>query len=78
MPELDGWQVLERIRELSDVPVMMLTASTGELRRPRLKQGADDYLTKPFGRQELVARIEAILRRARLPASRDMRCSRTG
>jgi DNA-binding response OmpR family regulator len=65
MPVLDGWQVLERIRELSDTPVLMLTASTGELDKVRgLREGADDYLTKPFGRQELVARIEAILRRS--------------
>src|SRR5215217_4355090 len=66
LPDLDGWQILERIRELSDVPVLMLTANTGELDKVRgLRGGADDYLTKPFGRQELVARLEAILRRAR-------------
>lgn len=65
MPELDGFQTLERIRDLSDVPVLMLTAHNGELERVRgLKAGADDYLGKPFGRQELVARIEALLRRA--------------
>jgi DNA-binding response OmpR family regulator len=65
MPELDGWQTLERIRELGDVPVLMLTASTDELEVVKgLRAGADDYLTKPFGRQELVARVEAILRRA--------------
>jgi DNA-binding response OmpR family regulator len=66
MPELDGWQTLERIRDLSDVPVMMLTARGGELERVRgLQSGADDYLVKPFGRQELVARVQALLRRAR-------------
>ena len=65
MPVLDGWQTLERIRHLSDVPVMMLTARDGELEKVRgLKAGADDYVTKPFGRQELVARVEALLRRA--------------
>jgi DNA-binding response OmpR family regulator len=65
MPELDGWQTLERIRDLSDVPVLMLTARGTELERVRgLKAGADDYMTKPFGRQELVARVEALLRRA--------------
>src|ERR687887_536968 len=65
MPELDGWQTLERIRDLSDVPVLMLTARGAELERVRgLKAGADDYMTKPFGRQELVARVEALLRRA--------------
>jgi DNA-binding response OmpR family regulator len=65
MPELDGWQTLERIRDLSDVPVMMLTARGEELERVRgLKAGADDYVTKPFGRQELVARVQALLRRS--------------
>jgi DNA-binding response OmpR family regulator len=65
MPELDGWQTLERIRDLSEVPVMMLTARAGELEKVRgLKGGADDYLTKPFGRQELLARVEALLRRS--------------
>jgi DNA-binding response OmpR family regulator len=65
MPELDGWQTLERIRDLSDVPVVMLTARTAELEKVRgLKAGADDYVAKPFGRQELLARVEALLRRA--------------
>src|SRR2546430_1363904 len=65
MPELDGWQTLERIRDLSDVPVLMLTARGDELERVRgLKAGADDYVVKPFGRQELVARVQALLRRA--------------
>ena len=65
MPELDGWQTLERIRDVSDVPVVMLTARAAELEKVRgLKAGADDYVTKPFGRQELLARVEAHLRRA--------------
>jgi DNA-binding response OmpR family regulator len=65
MPGLDGWATLERIRELSDVPVVMLTARSEELEKTRgLRAGADDYVTKPFGRQELLARIEALLRRA--------------
>jgi DNA-binding response OmpR family regulator len=65
MPELDGWQTLERIRDLSEVPVVMLTARAGELEKVRgLKGGADDYVTKPFGRQELLARVEALLRRS--------------
>jgi DNA-binding response OmpR family regulator len=64
LPKLDGWQVLERIRELSEVPVLMLTASGGELDKVRgLRGGADDYLTKPFSHEELLARVEAILRR---------------
>jgi DNA-binding response OmpR family regulator len=65
MPEIDGWQTLERIRDVSDVPVVMLTARAAELERVRgLKAGADDYVTKPFGRQELLARVEAHVRRA--------------
>jgi DNA-binding response OmpR family regulator len=65
MPGLDGWKTLERIRELSDVPVVMLTAKATELEKTRgLRAGADDYVTKPFGRQELLARVEALLRRA--------------
>jgi DNA-binding response OmpR family regulator len=68
MPELDGWQTLERIRDLSDVPVLMLTARAGELDKVRgLRSGADDYVTKPFGRQELLARVEALLRRTSGP-----------
>jgi DNA-binding response OmpR family regulator len=65
MPAMDGWMTLERIRELSDVPVVMLTARSTELEKTRgLRAGADDYVTKPFGRQELLARIEGLLRRA--------------
>src|SRR5919204_5090524 len=68
MPELDGWQTLERIRDLSDVPVLMLTAHGEELERVRgLQAGADDYVAKPFGRQELTARVQALLRRSRPP-----------
>jgi DNA-binding response OmpR family regulator len=64
MPELDGYQTLERIRDLSDVPVIMLTARTQELEKVRgLTAGADDYVAKPFGRQELLARVQALLRR---------------
>jgi DNA-binding response OmpR family regulator len=66
MPGMDGWETLERIRDLSDVPVLMLTARGAELERVRgLQAGADDYLVKPFGRQELVARVQTLLRRAR-------------
>jgi DNA-binding response OmpR family regulator len=64
MPGLDGFQTLERIRDLSDVPVIMLTARTQELEKVRgLSAGADDYVAKPFGRQELLARVDALLRR---------------
>jgi DNA-binding response OmpR family regulator len=65
MPEMDGWQTLARIRELSDVPVLMLTAKDTEADRVRgLRGGADDYVTKPFAREELLARVDALLRRA--------------
>ena len=65
MPDLDGWATLERIRDLSDVPVVMLSARGEELEKVRaLRAGADDYVTKPFGRQELLARVESVLRRA--------------
>jgi DNA-binding response OmpR family regulator len=65
LPDLDGWQVLERIRDISDVPVLLLTARNMEFDKVRgLQAGADDYLTKPFGNAELVARIQALLRRA--------------
>jgi DNA-binding response OmpR family regulator len=65
MPELDGWETLGRIRELSDVPVLMLTAKAAEHERVRgLRGGADDYVPKPFARDELLARVEALLRRA--------------
>src|SRR5688572_6414705 len=69
MPGLDGWKTLERIREVADVPVLLLTARADELDRVRgLRAGADDYVSKPFGRQELLARVEALLRRAGAPA----------
>jgi DNA-binding response OmpR family regulator len=65
MPEMDGYQTLERIRDLSDVPVIMLTARSQELEKVRgLGAGADDYVPKPFGRQELLARVQALLRRS--------------
>ncbi|WP_329117256.1 response regulator transcription factor [Streptomyces sp. NBC_01465] len=64
LPGLNGWQVLERVRDMSDLPVLMLTAHGHESERVRgLRAGADDYLTKPFSNPELVARIEALLRR---------------
>jgi DNA-binding response OmpR family regulator len=66
LPSMDGWAVLERIRDLSDVPVLILTAHGQEGEKVRgLHGGADDYLTKPFGNRELAARVEALLRRPR-------------
>src|SRR5690349_7713106 len=64
MPELDGFETLDRLRDLSDVPVILLTARSSEIDKVRgFRAGADDYVVKPFGRQELLARIEAQLRR---------------
>jgi DNA-binding response OmpR family regulator len=65
MPELDGWKTLELIRDVSDVPVIMLTSRDSEMERVRgLRSGADDYVGKPFSPSELTARIEAVLRRS--------------
>jgi DNA-binding response OmpR family regulator len=64
MPGLDGWQTVERLREVSDVPILMLTAHSSEADTVRgFDLGADDYLAKPFGNRELVARIKRLLRR---------------
>ena len=64
MPDLDGFEVLETIREVSQVPVIMLTAKGEEDDRVRgLELGADDYVTKPFSPRELVSRVKAVLRR---------------
>jgi DNA-binding response OmpR family regulator len=64
MPDLDGFEVLETVREVSNVPVIMLTAKGEEDDRVRgLELGADDYITKPFSPRELVSRVKAVLRR---------------
>jgi len=68
LPRLDGFEVLRRIRQVSDTPVLMLTARGEELDKVRgLEIGADDYVTKPFSPLELLARIKAVLRRTELP-----------
>ena len=72
MPKMDGWQTLNRIRELSDIPIIILTgkrAAEEDIVRG-LDCGADDYLLKPVRNRELVARVEAALRRAELPSLR--------
>jgi DNA-binding response OmpR family regulator len=67
LPSLDGFEVLARVRRVSDVPVIMLSAKGEEADRVRgLESGADDYLPKPFGSKELLARMRALLRRAKL------------
>lgn len=68
MPKVDGWTVCERLREVSDVPILMLTAKGEERDRLRgFRLGVDDYVVKPFSFAELVARVGAILARSRRP-----------
>ena len=68
LPDVDGFEVLRRIRAVSTTPVIMLTARAEEVDRVvGLTMGADDYVTKPFSPRELVARIGAVLRRAGTP-----------
>jgi DNA-binding response OmpR family regulator len=68
MPKQDGFGLLREIRRVSDVPVLMLTARSGEIDQVRgLGLGADAYLSKPFSHLALMARIKAVLRRAELP-----------
>ncbi|MEC2305411.1 MULTISPECIES: response regulator transcription factor, partial [Heyndrickxia] len=65
MPEMDGWEVCRKIRERSKVPIIMLTARTDKPDVVKgLKIGADDYISKPFDEKELLARIDAVLRRS--------------
>ncbi|GIV62796.1 MAG: response regulator transcription factor [Chloroflexota bacterium] len=66
MPGMDGWEVTARLREMSDVPIILLTAKSSEADKLRgFGLGVDDYLTKPFSFAELNARIQAVLNRAR-------------
>ena len=65
LPDIDGYEVCRRVREYSTVPIIMLTAKAEQAHKVRgLQVGADDYVTKPFGADELLARIEAVLRRS--------------
>ncbi|MEW9670241.1 response regulator transcription factor [Ammoniphilus sp. 3BR4] len=71
MPGMDGWEVCQRVRTFSNLPIIMLTARDQTMEKVKgLKMGADDYLTKPFEEAELLARIEALLRRAGKSAPR--------
>lgn len=68
MPDIDGFETLRMIREISNVPVIMLTVKGGETDKVRgLELGADDYVTKPFSPKELVSRVKAVMRRAQIP-----------
>jgi DNA-binding response OmpR family regulator len=70
MPELDGFETLGMLREISKIPVIMLTVRADEEDKVRgLELGADDYVTKPFGARELASRIRAVLRRTQGPAT---------
>jgi len=71
MPEIDGWDVCSRLRELTEVPILMLTARCAEADMLRgFLLGADDYLKKPFSKAELEARIRALLKRKKNSNSR--------
>lgn len=64
LPDIDGFQILQKIRDISNIPVLMLTAKSNEEDKVfGLRLGADDYLTKPFGINELMARVNSLIRR---------------
>jgi DNA-binding response OmpR family regulator len=68
LPDMNGLEVCKKIREDSQVPILILTARGGELNKVQgLEMGADDYITKPFSHLELLARIKAVMRRASAP-----------
>jgi DNA-binding response OmpR family regulator len=72
LPGLDGFEVARRIRDVSDVPILLLTARSGEGDKVvGLDMGADDYVVKPFSPRELMARVRALLRRRRLEAEQE-------
>jgi len=75
MPKMNGWQTCRRIRDISDAPIIMLTGKqkTQEDIVRGLDYGADDFLIKPLGNKELVARVRAVLRRAESPPTLDAR-----
>lgn len=69
MPDMDGFETLRLLREISQVPVIMLTVKADEEDKVKgLELGADDYVTKPFGPRELSSRVKAVLRRTEMPA----------
>jgi len=81
MPHLDGLQVLQTLRDESNVPIILLSARSDEIDRVLgLELGADDYLPKPFAMRELVARVKAVIRRSRMvtqePASAEVESNR--
>lgn len=73
MPHYDGWEVLQEIRERSDIPVLMLTALGNERNEIYgLRKGADDYIAKPFSYERLIVRIETLLRRMKKDQQSDL------
>src|SRR5258707_1167073 len=79
MPKMDGFTVCQRVREFSAVPIILITARGQDQDKVRgLDLGADDYLTKPFSIEELLARVRAVLRRAQFTASEQAHVMRTG
>ena len=66
MPKMDGWEALERVRNISECPVIIVTGqgTTEDIIHGLLEAGAEDYLVKPFGIKELIARVNFVLRRA--------------
>ena len=79
MPGMDGWEVCARIREMSDAPIIMLTAKTDEADKLRgFRLGVDDYVTKPFSNAELAARVSAILVRTTAQRAEDVMTFRVG
>ncbi len=73
LPDLDGFEVLKMVREISNIPVIMLTAKGEEDDRVRgLELGADDYVTKPFSPRELVSRVKAVLRRVEMEGAEEV------
>src|SRR5947209_12851659 len=78
MPKMDGFTVCQRIREFSNVPIIIITARGQDQDKVRgLDMGADDYLTKPFSVDELLARVRAVLRRAQFTANEQAHILRT-
>jgi two-component system response regulator RegX3 len=77
LPDMDGVEVCRQLRARSPVPILVITARGDETDRVvGLEMGADDYLVKPFGLREVVARIRAVVRRARLPDADEQRVGR--
>ncbi len=68
LPQMDGWAVCRRIREMSTVPIIIMTSRRSDEEKVKgLRMGADDYMVKPYNPQEFTARVSAVLRRTRLP-----------